>query len=115
VRDVVGTETISPGSSREDRLMVARLGRSPGFRIVLLPAPSRPAACWASGFTRVSSPVTVTGSRRIRTAFPGAHAWRAAQTRMTRWRYQTRRTRSTEAATHPDQVLLTHLGWPVSW
>src|ERR1051326_143388 len=45
-------------------------GRSPGSRIVLLPAPSRPRerGQWLS---RVSSPITVTGSRRFRTAFPG--------------------------------------------
>src|SRR2546428_121618 len=45
-----------------------RPGRSPGSRIVLLPAPSRLSRQWLS---RVSSPITVTGSRRIRTAFPG--------------------------------------------
>src|SRR5436190_20015253 len=45
-----------------------RSGRSPGSRIVLLPAPSQPRGQW---LVRVSSPITVTGSRRFRTAFPG--------------------------------------------
>src|SRR5262250_1312368 len=54
---------------RRPVLMSLRPGRSPGFRIVLLPAPSQPRGQWLS---RVSSPITVTGSRRIRTAFPGA-------------------------------------------
>src|SRR5439155_6007044 len=58
----------TPGSSLEDRFQGARPGRSPGSRIVLLPAPSRPDGQWRS---RVSSPITVTGSRRLSTAFPG--------------------------------------------
>src|SRR3989442_7739769 len=49
--------------------MSACPSRSPGSRIVLLPAPSQPRGQWLS---RVSSPITVTGSRRIHTAFPGA-------------------------------------------
>src|SRR3989442_15330344 len=49
--------------------MSARPSRSPGSRIVLLPAPSQPRGQWLS---RVSSPITVTGARRIHTAFPGA-------------------------------------------
>ena len=46
-------------------------GRSPGFRIVLLPAPSREAWRFPVGLLRVSSPVTVAGQRRILTVFPG--------------------------------------------
>src|SRR2546429_3423642 len=36
------------GSSLEDRRLGARPGRSPGSRIVLLPAPSRPRGQWLS-------------------------------------------------------------------
>src|SRR5439155_21022930 len=66
--DVEVDEPIPPGLPRRPVDGGTRLGRSPGSRIVLLPAPARLARQWLS---RVSSPITVTGSRRIRTAFPG--------------------------------------------
>src|SRR5262249_6207206 len=48
--------------------------RSPGSRIVLLPAPF-PASRASGLLVRVSSPITVTGSRRSRTAFPLGPTW----------------------------------------
>ena len=71
-RRVPGATIESPGPSLEDRLRRERPGRSPGSRIVLLPAPSQPGnGQWHS---RVSSPITVTGSRRACTAFPGVRS-----------------------------------------
>src|SRR5712691_1199761 len=67
-------------SSREDRLKdgaragLLALGSSYSPRLPG-PEPSRPVAP-----TWVSSPITVTGSRRIRTAFPWARTRRAART-----------------------------------
>ena len=58
-----------PGPPSRTGVVGGRPGRSPGSRIVLLPTPSRP-GLRASGRPWVSSPITVTGSRRIRTAFP---------------------------------------------
>ena len=48
----------------------AAAGRSPGFRIILLTAPSRRVRQWS---WPLSSPVTVAGPRRILTGFPGFH------------------------------------------
>src|SRR5207245_4758344 len=60
------------GRPLDDRVGRERPGRSPGSRIVLLPAPSQPGdGQWLS---RVSSPITVTGSRRACTAFPGVRS-----------------------------------------
>jgi hypothetical protein len=48
-----------------------RYGRFPGFRVILLAAPSRKKS---SGIMRRSSPFTVAGQRRISTFFPFNHA-----------------------------------------
>ena len=67
--------------SAKNRSYVRRLGRSSGFRIQLLSAPSHgrsraerppsalPASC-TQWFSQISSPVTAAGPQRIRTVFP---------------------------------------------
>ena len=52
---------------REVVALLGVAGRSSGFRVTLLPAPSHPVGQWPM---RVSSPVTAARLRRICTAFP---------------------------------------------